>query len=168
MSNYIPNDEAAIIAEDLIEKYHPHLKGCKIVHLLKIMPVPKKPKAPREGKKVVLAKVSKVTPKTKAIAADDYVFMIEYGSLYWDRMDDKFKRAVIDHELGHCGNDADGYYIKNHTIEDFDYMIERYGCYKRDVEDFVTAVLKKFAEDAMAIADSAVDETIAEAGANVQ
>ena len=161
MAEYIPNDEASVIADELIELYHPRLTGIKIAHLLKVMPVPKKTKnskPPRQGKKITLAKTSKVSPKTAALASQDYRFVIEYGSLYWDRMPDNMKRALVDHELGHCGNDADGLYMVNHDIEDFGFMIERYGCWKKDVEDFVTTVLqtmtlKTLTQDASGVID---------------
>ena len=142
MADYIPNDEAAQIAADLITQYHPRLTGLKIAHLLRLMPVPKKQtKQPRQGKKITLAKASKVSPKTNALAENDFKFVIEYGSLYWDKMDGSMKRALVDHELGHCGNDADGVYLINHDIEDFRFMIERHGTWKSDVESFVNTVL---------------------------
>lgn len=151
MADYIPNDEAGQIAEGLIREHHPHLTGIKIAQLLKLMPIPKsgkKPKQARVGKKITLAKTSKVSSKMAALAADDFKFVIEYGSLYWDRMDDGQKKALVDHELGHCGNDADGVYLKNHDIEDFSFMIERHGCWKSDVTAFVQTVLSKFNEPA--------------------
>jgi hypothetical protein len=157
MADYIPNDEAAAIADDLIQKHHTRLIGLKISHLLKLMPVPKQKKnakPPRAGKKITLAKASKVSPKTNALADTDIRFVIEYGSMYWDRMDDNMKRALVDHELGHCGNDADGVYMVNHDIEDFGFMIERYGCWKKDVEEFVKTVLQ--------VAAKQLDEAIAE------
>lgn len=144
MADYIPNDEAAIIADELIETYHPHLTGVKIAHLTRLMAVPKKPKIQKPGRKVVLAKASKITPKMAALASDNFKFIIEYGSLYWDKMTPEQHRAIVDHELGHCGNDADGPYMKSHDVEDFGYMIERYGCWKSDVEAFVKTVLEKF------------------------
>ena len=101
MAEYIQNDEAAAIATELIEQYHPRLIGVKISHLLKIMPVPK-PKKSAKPPRATLAKISKVSPKTNAIAEKDYHFVVEYGSLYWDTMDDKMKRALVDHELCHC------------------------------------------------------------------
>jgi hypothetical protein len=143
MADYIPNDEAAAIAENLIEKFHPRLIGLKIAHLLRIMPVPKKSKTPkpqRVGKKVVLAKASKVSSKTAALAAEDFKFVIEYGSLYWDKMEDKDKIALVDHELCHCGNDADGTYTLPHTLEEFKEIIDRYGFWKDDIKQFAEAI----------------------------
>jgi hypothetical protein len=167
MADYVPHDEAEALAAGLIEKHHPHLKGLKIAHLLRIMPVPKKQKNPkpvRQGRKIVLAKTSKVSSKMAALASADFKFVIEYGSLYWMQMDDKFKLALVDHELGHCGNDGDGVYLKNHDIEDFGFMLERHGAWKKDVEQFVTTVLQNFAlggtPEAQAALDASVDAEV--------
>lgn len=168
MADYIPHDEAAIIAAELIESFHPHLKSVKIAHLLRIMPIPKKPKAPRQGKKIVLAKTSKVSSKMLALAADNYGFVIEYGSLYWDQMDDKMKRALVDHELGHCGHDGDGIYLVNHDIEDFGFMLERHGLWKRDVAEFAATVIKTVTDQVNAANEAVEQEAAAEHEAAAQ
>lgn len=151
MAEYITNDEAVAIADSLIPEFHPRLIGLKIAHLLKVMPIPKpkkNAKPPRHGKKITLAKISKVSAKTNAIVGTDFQFVVEYGSLYWDNMPDAMKRAVVDHELCHAGNDADGTYLISHTIEDFSEIFERYGCWKSDVEQFVKTVIEKVHKDA--------------------
>ena len=150
MAEYTPNAEAEVIAEELIEQYHTRLIGLKIAHLLKVMPVPKPKKVqkqPRQGKKITLAKTSKVSPKTNALAEKDFHFVIEYGSLYWDQMADNMKRALVDHELAHCGSDADGVYLVPHSIEDFSEIFARWGCWKSDVEQFVKVVLTTLAKN---------------------
>ena len=155
MAIYVPNEEAAQIAADLIPKYHPRLAGLKIAHLLnvkapkKVAKKSKKPvKQPRIGKKITIAKCSKVTTKTQALAEQDIHFVIEYDSLIWDAMPPEKRRAVVDHELGHAGSDADGVYLVNHDIEDFRYMLVRHGFYKADVEDFARTVLQVAAKQA--------------------
>ena len=143
MADYILNDEAAQIAVNLIDEFHPRLTHIKVAHLLKIMPVPKQKKAmkvQRQGKKITLAKTSKVSPKMAALVSEDYKFVIEYGSLYWNQMDDKTKRALVDHELCHCGCDVDGYYLVNHSVEDFSEIIDRWGFWKKDVQEFADTV----------------------------
>lgn len=148
MAIYVPNEEAEQIAADLISKYHQRLHGLKIAHLLNVKAPPKvaknskKPKKQlRQGKKIVIAKCSKVSSKTCAIAEQDVHFVIEYDSLIWDAMSPEKKRAVVDHELGHCGSDADGVYCMTHDLEDFKFMLERHGFYKSDVEDFARTVI---------------------------
>ena len=146
MADYINNDEAQAIADNLIPLYHQRLTGLKIVHLLnlKMPPKPsKKPKKqPRQGKKITMAKTSKVSAKTQALAEKDVRFVIEYDSLIWDKLPEDKKRALVDHELGHCGNDADGCYLINHDIEDFKFMIKRHGFWKSDVQDFADTVME--------------------------
>ncbi len=148
MALYVPNDEAAQIAADLIPKYHPRLTGIEISHLLNVK-APKKVskngkstgKQQRKDKKITIAKCSKVSAKTCAVAEKDVHFVIEYDSLIWDALPPDKKQAVVDHELGHCGNDADGTYMVPHSLEDFKFMLERYGFWKSDVEDFARTVI---------------------------
>ncbi len=151
MADYIPNDEAAAIAADLIPKYHPRLSGLKISHLLNVKQPPKptkKPKKqPRQGKKITIAKCSKVSKKTQALAEQDIHFVIEYDSLIWDAMDIKQKTATVDHELGHAGSDADGTYMINHEIEDFGFVLRRYGFWKSDIEKFAQTVIEVYNRD---------------------
>lgn len=155
MAIYVPNEEAAQIAADLIPKYHPRLAGLKIAHLLnvkvpkKVSKKSKKPvKQPRQGSKVTIAKCSKVTTKTQALAEQDIHFVIEYDSLIWDAMPVEKRTAVVDHELCHCGSDADGVYLIKHTLEDFKEILQRHGFWKADVEDFARTVLQVAAQRA--------------------
>ncbi len=138
MIDYIPNVEAEEIAAEIIAKFHPNLTGIKIAHLLKVRPVPKKrsTKQPRQGRKVVMAKASKVSAKMQALASQDYKFVIEYDSMIWDELNSDTRTALVDHELCHCGNDADGCYMKNHSVEEFREILSRYGFWKDDVLQF--------------------------------
>jgi hypothetical protein len=66
------------------------------------------------------------------------------------------KRALIDHELSHAGivlnKDGEPKYdergrniwrTRKHDIEEFRDVVERHGCYKRDLTLFAEALLKK-------------------------
>lgn len=154
MAQYVPNDEAAVIADELIELYHTRLTGLKIAHLLNLKAPPKpskKPKKqPRQGKKIVMAKASKVSSKTQAVAEKDVHFVIEYDSLIWDQLPDDKKRALVDHELCHCGNDADGTYMVNHSVEEFREIIDRHSFWKNDVELFAQTVENNIHKDEVA------------------
>lgn len=152
MADYIVHEEAEQLAETLIPAYHPHLTGIKIAHLLKLMPVPKqskKPKKqPRQGRKITMAKTSKVSAKMQALAAQDFKFVIEYDSNIWEGLDADKKRALVDHELCHAGNDADGCYLRHHDLEDFSSIISRHGMWRNDIIRFMETVDEKFHEDA--------------------
>lgn len=140
MADYMDNIDAESIAERLIPEFHPHLQGLKISHLFKLASAKKKkPKQPREGKKVVMAKASKVPDKMRAIGAVSY-FVIEYDELIWQDLTEEKRVALVDHELAHCGNDADGVYMKAHGLEEFGDIVLRHGLWKSDVKQFADAV----------------------------
>jgi hypothetical protein len=65
------------------------------------------------------------------------------------------KRALLDHELCHAARAEDEYgaqkedergrlvwRIRKHDIEEFQEVVTRHGCYKRDLENFARALLK--------------------------
>ena len=151
MADYIVHEEAEQLAETLIPAYHPHLTGIKIAHLLKLMPIPKqskKPKKqPRQGRKITMAKTSKVSAKMQALAAQDFKFVIEYDSNIWESLDADKKRALVDHELCHAGNDADGTYLRQHSVEEFEEILLRHGLWKSDVQKFAATTEEVYHRD---------------------
>src|SRR3990167_11417787 len=106
MAEYVTNDEAIAIADTLIPEFHPRLIGMKISHMLNVKQPPKpskKPKKqPRQGKKITMAKTSKMSLKIQAVFEKDIRFVIEYDSLIWDKLSEEAKYALVDHELCHC------------------------------------------------------------------
>ena len=141
MIEYIPNDDAKDIAEQIIQDWHPHLEGVKIAYISKVKP-PKKAKKgspakqPRQGKKIVMAKAAKVSPKMQALMSDGYVFVIEFNDAIWQELAHEKRIALVDHELCHLGSDADGFYLKGHSVEEFREIIKRHGFWKDDVRQF--------------------------------
>ncbi len=88
----------------------------------------------------------------------DFDFVIVLNREVWE--DPEFGRerklALLDHEMMHAARvlDADGepvvdtknravWRIRGHDIEEFTVIIERHGCYKRDLEKFGEAILRK-------------------------
>ena len=147
-------DEADKIAEQAIANWHPHLLNNKvrIAHIAKVKPsatvspvtgilsVGRKkrgrPSLQRAGKKITMAKTSKVSPKTLALAMENYAFTIEYDTDIWATLNDAQKLALVDHELCHCGVDGDGYYLKHHDFEEFRQIVDRHGFWKDDIKAF--------------------------------
>lgn len=143
MIDYVHNSEAEQFADILIPDYHPHLTGIKIAFLSKVKPATKKkknPKPPRRGKKVTMAKASKVSAKTNALVGKDYKFLIEFDDAIWQELSDDKKLALVDHELCHCGNDADGCYMIAHDLEDFRAIMTRHGFWMPDVVLFAETI----------------------------
>jgi predicted metallopeptidase len=143
------NEEAETTAEELVEKYHPHLTGLKIAYLFKQRPdsgdhEPLKPrKALRYGKKNTLAKARLVSKIYGELLRQDYKFIIEFDRELWDELSLEQQAALVDHELSPCGNDADGCYLKHHDLEEFRGVVERHGLWKSDIEAFAETLTKQ-------------------------
>ena len=145
MAEYQANMEAETIASELISEFHPHLDGCKIAYLFKVSAGTKRKTSGREGKKITMAKTSMVPIKTRTLfeieGISPYIFVIEFDVNIWNDLPDTSKKALVDHELLHCGNDTDGYYIRHHGIEEFSAILQRWGTWTQDVKEFAeTAV----------------------------
>ena len=147
MIDYFPNDEAAAIAGSLIPEFHPHLIGLNIAHLSKVRPPKKKKqtKQPRLGKKITMAKTARVPEKMRVLGAD-FMFVIEYDDEIWRELSEESRRALVDHELAHCGNDADGVYLKHHGLEEFGEVVRRWGTWHSDILRFADELDPKYHE----------------------
>lgn len=104
---------------------------------------------------LVLGKCVKVSDLHKEFA--DYDFIIVLNRETWE--DSEFtneKRcALMDHELCHAAGQTDDegdvydergrrvFRTRKHDIEEFQVIVQRHGCYKRDLEAFAEALLKK-------------------------
>ena len=141
---YVFNEQASRIGDRLMQ-HHPHLIGLKIAYLFKQKPEPKmstRLHLMRAGKKVVLGKACLVPKKYTELLAADYKFLLEFDEQRWDELSLEQQEALVDHELSHCGNDADGCYLKSHDVEEFRAVVQRHGLWKSDIEEFA-AVLGK-------------------------
>lgn len=62
----------------------------------------------------------------------------------WNLLTDSQRRALVDHELCHCGvkdpgADEPEWTLRAHDIEEFKAVIERHGFWKSDVREFSEA-----------------------------
>lgn len=69
-------------------------------------------------------------------------FVIELNFDAWRALEPKQQRALIDHELCHCGAAIDDagettYYIRKHDLEEFHEIVERHGLWRKEAEEFV-------------------------------
>lgn len=140
-----------ILAEMM--QYHDEIQHAKIALAWR-----KKLKADKDGH-LLLGKCLKVSDREKAVhVLSRFDFIIILNREVW--MDLKFtsekKCALMDHELCHAapvlGKDLEPKYdehgrtiyrSRKHDIEEFRCIVERHGCYKRDLEEFAQALLKK-------------------------
>jgi hypothetical protein len=104
---------------------------------------------------LVLGKCVKVSDLYREFAA--YNFIIVLNREVWE--DSEFtidkKNALVDHELCHAAaaSDDEGavyderhrrvFRVRKHDIEEFHAVVQRHGCYKRDLEAFAEALKKR-------------------------
>jgi hypothetical protein len=91
-------------------------------------------------------RAKKVSPLERTFHEHDFV--IQINAAVWKELPPMPRRALLDHELHHCGvkTDDDGdetYYLRKHDVEDFVPIVRRYGLWKTDVEAFVNAAIGK-------------------------
>ncbi len=103
--------------------------------------------------RITLGKCKKASDLDREIS--DYDFIVLLSRAFWrdPRVTDLQRRALLDHELSHAAmkfdpsgepvEDARGrlvYRTRKHDLEEFTAIVERYGCYKRDIELFAAAL----------------------------
>ena len=112
---------------------------------------------PDKDGRIMLGRCIKCSDLNREFA--DYDFIITLNKIVWDdpEFDKKKKLALLDHEMCHAAPNYDDetgeqkmdernrllYRKRAHTIEEFTEIVERHGCYKRDLECFAEALFKK-------------------------
>ena len=115
----------------LIDLYHEPLKEARIGVIMRS-------EAPRAGGKIVYGKAEKVSPKTQVHVP--YDFIIWLANDQYQLLAPFQREALIDHELCHCQWDLDtGASIRPHDVEEFTEILERYGYWWPQAEEFATA-----------------------------
>lgn len=137
-------DEAEAIANELIPDYHSHLLDASIRFVFTN-------KERKKCDRVRPASAQKVSPLVRYLASGENAdpddgpdFVILISAKDWDRFDAAQKRALVDHELCHCGQSAKGdWKIIGHDLEEFTAVVERHGLWKRDVQVFAKAAAEQ-------------------------
>jgi hypothetical protein len=116
-------EDLKTMAAKLISEFHGGLAEAKICYLVRTGEWKKKGKD-------VFGRAEVVSKKHKHLTG--YDFIITIGLRCWNVAEEDFKRALLDHELTHCCKDEDKegnpkYYIQDHSVEDFNAIIRRYG-----------------------------------------
>lgn len=143
-------DNAYKMMYKIRKKHHPEIKHAKIALVYKIGLKPDK-----DGH-LELGMCHKTSDLSKEFSTWDFVIFLNKESWNHERFSDKKKKALIDHELCHCGMSytKDGhrkrderkrfvYRTKKHDLEEFNAIVERHGIWKHDLELFAEALLKK-------------------------
>lgn len=137
-----------ILAE--MRRFHEDTKGAAIA-----LAWCKRLKADQDGI-LVLGKCVKVSDLYREFAAYDFVILLNREVWEDSEFTKEKKRALVDHELCHAAEalDEEGepkwdergrrvFRSRKHEIEEFREIVQRHGCYKRDLELFAEALIKK-------------------------
>lgn len=104
---------------------------------------------------LILGKCVKVSDLNREFAAYDFVILLNQEVWEDSEFTDSQKRALVDHELCHAAAAVDEkgarydergrrvFRVRKHDIEEFRAIVERHGCYKRDLEMFAEALLQR-------------------------
>lgn len=103
--------------------------------------------------RVTLGKCRKASDLDRELAAWDFIVLLRKSFWTSDRVTLLQRRALLDHELCHAAVKLDGngepvedergrlvYRTRKHDLEEFTAVVERHGCYKRDLELFAAAM----------------------------
>jgi hypothetical protein len=148
---YKPADDTVReMAQEIIRKSHPGLEGVQIRFMFRS-------KASKRGGAVTLGSTRVIsglaavlaTPveelqAARAVQGPDYMpsfFVIDLAEDYWADMAEDGKKALIDHELCHCGIDPEtgNLGLIDHDVQEFTAIIERHGIWKPDLAKFAKA-----------------------------
>jgi Putative phage metallopeptidase len=141
--------EAYRVMRKAREKWHPDLEGAKIALAWR-----KRLKADKDGH-LLLGKCMKATDLQRELVNWDFVILLNKEAFQDPSFTPAKRLALIDHELCHATRALDKWYApandeygrsvwrtRKHDIEEFRCIVERHGCYKKDLEAFADSLLK--------------------------
>jgi hypothetical protein len=126
MATYSNADSYVIeIAQKLVDEYHDNLRDAQIAFVFR-------DEAPISHGRATLGMTKKVSDIHRVLI--DFDFIIWLAQDEWDRLTPAQHKALIDHQLCHCGgNSDDGFELLPHDIEEFTAVVERHGLWREDV-----------------------------------
>jgi hypothetical protein len=134
------------LLDELIEQHHDHLRTARIALAWCTS------WRPDADGRVTLGMCKKASDLDREVAPFDFVILLSRAFWKEEAVTDIQRRALLDHELCHAEvklvngepqEDERGrvvYRTRDHDIEEFSEIVERYGCYKRDLEKFAQAL----------------------------
>ena len=116
--------EVIYTAQDLVRRYHPHLREARIGFVFRS-------EAQVSKGRMTLGKCSKVSDKMHPVL--DLDFLIWLAKDEYEKMPAERRAALIDHELTHITMGNSGLTLRDHDVEEFYTIIERYGLWTTDL-----------------------------------
>ena len=105
---------------------------------------------------LVLGRCVKASDLQRELAEWDFVILLNQEVWNEPEFDIGRKRALLDHELCHADVSLDDegeqkvdskgrkvWRVRKHDIEEFQAVVKRHGCYKKDLEVFAEALMKQ-------------------------
>jgi predicted metallopeptidase len=132
-------EEVRLIAEKLIALFHPHLRGIRIEYVFLSEPPMSQGRAlAGRARKVSGLNAYLATPDFEGPGESEPFFVIEITQPTWDKSSFRWRVALVDHELKHCGVDelSGDLYIVPHDEEEFDDIVERHGAWEPGLDSF--------------------------------
>ncbi len=136
-------------------------------------------KADVDGR-LVLGKCKKASDLDRELAPFDFVILLNRDFWLHARIADVQRDALLDHELMHAAiaYDQDGepkrddrgrtvFRTRKHDLEEFADIASRYGCWKRDIEEFARALKRAEVNTAFWVSYSKLQATLRSIGIEV-
>lgn len=134
-----PADSLTIrMAKTLIRKYHAEADGAAVAYLFKA-------KHTETNGKIKLGSCSKQSPTNKMLHGWD--FIIELAWDMWAMFEPWQREALLLHEICHISRDESQWKIEPHNVEEFVKVIDCYGLWKPDLENFAAAIRRAEVDD---------------------
>ncbi|MDI6770117.1 MAG: putative metallopeptidase [Anaerolineales bacterium] len=112
-------------AQDLIDRYHPHLKKARILFVFRS-------EAAKSNGRRIFGHAAKVSPQMR-ILLDDADFIIWISEHDWEANSAAWREALIDHVLCHCLYFQGECSIRPHDVEEFAEIVERHGLWNTEL-----------------------------------
>ncbi len=121
----LADDHLLEMARSIIRDHHEHLLEARIAFLYRS-------EASKSGGKFILGMAKKVSEEMKTLINFD--FLIWISKPHFDNLEIDQQRALVDHELCHCGrNINEEWIIRKHDFEEFRAVIQRHGIWNDDL-----------------------------------
>lgn len=141
-SSYWSAPEVKAIADMLISEHHEMLENSNV----RIEYLFRSDVSSSKGK-LVFGITKKITAVHAALAdSEEPFFCIIIAHPAWEVLPHKHRVALVDHELCHCGVEVNEkgdvkLILRNHDIQEFTQIVQRYGAWSPDVQEFLRAAL---------------------------
>lgn len=146
MPSYKTDKDLESLATILIKKHRPKLVNVAICYMFR-----DEAALDRQSEKVIAGQCTRTDDRNYTI--HEFDFVIEVARDIWEDATDQFRTALMDHELGHVGirfdendevmrdprTDRVRTFIRKHSVEEFEEILERYGDWHKELRDFLAA-----------------------------